>query len=512
MTWLWLNMPMGAAFFAAWTAIPLWLVLKHPDTAPGPQASAVTPAPAGPAGRPEGTAPAGERITALAANGRSGEALSAPRLPPSASRSDMSPRRTDAKMTRAGHRCRYDAIVVGARVAGAAAAMLLARRGFDVLLVDRARFPSEIPHGHYVHMHGPPRLAAWGLLDRVLATGCPPITSITMDLGDFPLTGRGLAVDGVPVGIAPRRAVLDKVLIDAAIEAGAEFRDRFPVHDLTVEDGRVTGIRGRGGLTKRARFVIGADGRNSQVARRVGAPVYAEQPTLACWYFSYWSGVAWDGLEMYRRGHRMIFAHPTNDGRFAMFVGWPIAELRAVRRDIEAQMMAVVDRVPDLSQRVRSGRREERIYGAAQLPNFLRKPYGPGWALVGDAGCHKDPVRALGICDALRDAELLADSLTATLSGGRAEAEALSEYERRRNEATTDDYEANLRAARFSPPTPEILQARAAARDDPQAMAQFCLAWEGRIPRQTPAAEQHEPPRAGLDAKYRPTSPHAETA
>jgi len=408
----------------------------------------------------------------------------------------MSPRRTDATMTGAGHRHRYDAIVVGARCAGAATAMLLARRGLDVLLVDRARFPSEVPHGHYIRQHGPPRLAAWGLLDRVLATGAPAITSITMDLGDFPLTGRGLVVDGVPVGVAPRRAALDQVLIDAAIEAGAEFRDGFPVHDLMFEAGRVTGIRGRGGLTERARVVIGADGRNSRVAKRVGASAYASHPTLACWYFAYWSGVAWEGLEMYLRGRRMIFAHPTNDGLVAVFVGWPIAELPAVRPDIEAQMMAVVDRVPDLSQRVRSGRREERIYGAAQLPNFLRKPYGPGWALVGDAGCHKDPARALGICDALRDAELLADSLTASLSGERAEAEALGEYERRRNEATMDDYEANLRAARFSPPAPEILQARAAARGNPHAMAQFCLAWEGRITRRTPAAELYQPPRA----------------
>ena len=409
---------------------------------------------------------------------------------------DMGPRRRDEKMTGAGHRHRYDVIVVGARCAGAATAMLLARRGFDVLLVDRARFPSEIPHGHYVRAHGPARLAAWGLLDRVLATGAPPITSITMDLGDFPLTGRGLVVDGVPVGVAPRRAALDQVLIHAAVEAGAEFRDGFPVHDLTFDHGRVTGIRGRGGLTERARVVIGADGRNSRVARRVGAPAYAEYPTLACWYFAYWSGVAREGLEMYRRGHRMIFAHPTNDDLFAVFVGWPIAELPAVRLDIEAQMMAELDRVPDLSQRVRSGRREERIYGAAQLPNFLRQPYGPGWALVGDAGSHKDPVRALGICDALRDAELLADSLTASLSGAQAETEALSEYERRRNEATMDDYEANLRAARFSPPAPEILQARAAARDDPQAMAQFCLAWEGRISRRTSAAKLYESPRA----------------
>jgi flavin-dependent dehydrogenase len=415
-------------------------------------------------------------------------------------------------MTGAGHRHGYDAIVVGARCAGAATAMLLARRGFDVLLVDRARFPSEIPHGHYIRMHGPPRLAAWGLLGRVLATGCPPITSITMDLGDFPLTGRGLVVDGVPVGVAPRRAALDQVLIDAAIEAGAEFRDGFGVHDLTFDHDRVTGIRGRGGLTEHARVVIGADGRNSRVANRVGASAYAEHPTLACWYFGYWSGIAWEGLEMYRRGHRMIFGHPTNDDLFAVFVGWPISELSAVRSGIEAQMMAVIDRVPDLAQRIRSGRREERIYGAAQLPNFLRKPYGPGWALVGDAGSHKDPARALGICDALRDAELLADALTASLSGESAETEALSEYERRRNDVTMDEYEANLRAARFSPPAPEILQARAAARHDPHAMARFCLAWEGRIPRQRPAATLYEPPRAGLDAEFRPDGAHAGTA
>ena len=146
-----------------------------------------------------------------------------------------------------GSRHRCDAIVVGARCAGAATALLLAREGLDVLLVDRARFPSEIPHGHYVRMHGPPRLATWGLLDRVLATGAPPITSITMDLGDYPLTGRGLVVDGVPVGIAPRRAVLDKLLVDAAVEAGAEFRERFAVEDLTFDDGRVSGIRGRRG-------------------------------------------------------------------------------------------------------------------------------------------------------------------------------------------------------------------------------------------------------------------------
>jgi flavin-dependent dehydrogenase len=318
-----------------------------------------------------------------------------------------------------------------------------------------------------------------------------------MDLGDYPLTGRGLVVDGVPVGVAPRRAALDKVLIDAAIEAGAEFREGLAVEDLTFEHGRVTGIRSRRGVTEAARVVIGADGRNSGVAKRVGAPAYAQQPTLACWYFSYWSGVASEGLEMYRRDHRMIFAHPTNDQLLAAFVGWPIAELPAVRANAEGEMMAVIDTVPDLSDRIRAGRREETIYGATQLPNFLRRPYGPGWALVGDAGCHKDPARALGICDALRDAELLAESITAAFSGARSEQDALRGYERCRNEATIDEYEANIRAAQFNPPAPEILAARAAARGDPEARAQFCLAWEARIRRGRPAAELYQRSSSG---------------
>src|SRR5262245_41127411 len=111
--------------------------------------------------------------------------------------------------------------------------MLLARRGLDVLLVDRGRFPSEIPHGHFIHRHGPRRLHEWGLLARVLDTGCPPITSLKEDLADdgFALVGENLVVDQVPVGLGPRRAALDAVLLEAAVEAGATFRESFPVHD-----------------------------------------------------------------------------------------------------------------------------------------------------------------------------------------------------------------------------------------------------------------------------------------
>ena len=247
-------------------------------------------------------------------------------------------------------------------------------------------------------------------------------------------------------------------------------------------------MKGPGGVAERGRVVVGADGRNSTIAKHVRAPAYAEQPTLTCWYFSYWSGVNGDGLELIRTDRRLIFGFPTNDDLFAIFVAWPIDELPAVRSNVEREFMSVIDRVPRLSERVRAGRRAERFYGATQLPNFLRKPHGAGWGLVGDAGCHKDPARALGICDALRDAELLTESLGEALSGARSESDALSRYERHRNEATLEQYRDNIDAARLRPTPPELIARRAATRDNPGASAEFCLAWEGRLAQQSSRA------------------------
>jgi 2-polyprenyl-6-methoxyphenol hydroxylase-like FAD-dependent oxidoreductase len=381
----------------------------------------------------------------------------------------------------------YDVIVVGARCGGAPTAMLLARKGHNVLLVDRATFPSEIPHGHFIHRQGPRLLHRWGLLDRIVATGCPPVSTATFDFGDFPLVGTDLIVDGVALGYAPRRLALDKILVDAAVEAGAELREGFVVEEFDTDGDRIIGIRGRERrgrslVTERARVTVGADGRHSRLAQTVQAPVSEAAPAVCCWYFSYWSGVPGNGLEIYLRQNRAIFASPTNDGRHLVFVAWPTAELPTVRAGIERELMRVIDQVPELSERVRSGRREERFYGATDLPNFLRKPFGPGWALVGDASCHKDPFLALGICDAFRDAELLVEALDEGLSGRSSLDAALAGYERRRNEATLPEYHENLHMAQFKPLPPDAYQLRAALRGNQEATNQFYLARQGMIP------------------------------
>ena len=380
----------------------------------------------------------------------------------------------------------YDVIVIGARCAGAVTAMLLARHGHRVLLLERGVIPSDVHRGHFIHRHGPKRLADWGLLEKVVRTNCPPLTTHLTDFGDFPLIGRDIRVGNVAWGYAPRRRQLDQVLVEAAIEAGAEFRPNFLVENCLWDDDRVAGIRGRdlrsrNSCAEKARITIGADGIHSTLARAVGAPSYAETPTLTCWYFSYWSGVPTEGFEWYLRENRVIFAFLTNDNLFAVFIGWPIAEFSLVKADVEGQFMRVVDLIPGFAERVRSGRRVERFYGAADLPNFLRRPFGPGWALVGDAGCHKDPMMAHGICDAFRDADFLSTAIHEGLSERCPLDDALMRYERRRNEATMAEYRENIAAARFTAVPPELLQLRLALRGNQEDTNRFVMALEGWI-------------------------------
>jgi 2-polyprenyl-6-methoxyphenol hydroxylase-like FAD-dependent oxidoreductase len=371
---------------------------------------------------------------------------------------------------------RYDAIVVGARCAGSPTAMLLARRGYKVLVVDRATFPSDTISTHLLHPPGAAALRRWGLLDRLVATGCPPIDTYTVDFGPFTISGHP-GTDDAPVAYGPRRTVLDMLLVDAASQAGAEIREGFTVQDVVVEDGRVTGIRGHGmggqTVTERARVVIGADGRHSSVARGVRHGQYHEKPQLLCGYYTYWSGLPMDGrFETYARPDRAFAAWPTHDDLTLVIGGWPFAELEANRKDIEGNYLAMLEMAPGFAERVRAATREARFVGTA-VPNYLRPPYGPGWALVGDAGYNKDFITAQGMHDAFRDAELCATALDRSFSGARSFDAAMGEYQAARDHQVLPMYEFTAELATLEPPPPELQQLLGAVHGNQDAMDSF---------------------------------------
>ncbi|MEO6457977.1 MAG: NAD(P)/FAD-dependent oxidoreductase [Chloroflexia bacterium] len=363
----------------------------------------------------------------------------------------------------------YDAIVVGARCGGSPTAMLLARKGYKALLVDRATFPSDSMRNHYIRHKGVVQLHKWGLLDRIIESGCPPLIKHTVDLGDFPLGGYAPPGDGVIAEYGPRRYILDKILVDAAAEAGVEVREGFSVQELLMEDGRVVGIKGKakGGsvVTERARMVVGADGQHSMVARGVDAKTYSENPATSCGYFSYFSRIDCEGIEVYMRDQpAFMLAFATHNGLTCVATQVPIEQFPGFRADIEKAFLERMELAPELAERVRNGKREEKFFGSADLPGFFRKPYGPGWALVGDAGYHKDPITARGISDAFRDAELLAEAIDAGFSGQMPLEEAMAEYERVRNEAAMPSYNEACESAAFKPIPPMAYKIREAVR------------------------------------------------
>jgi 2-polyprenyl-6-methoxyphenol hydroxylase-like FAD-dependent oxidoreductase len=386
----------------------------------------------------------------------------------------------------------YDAIIVGARCAGAPTAMLLARKGYRVLLLDKARFPSDTLSVHYIHQPGVACLHRWGLLERVIASNCPPVRRQLVDFGPVVLEAApppidlGWAGGSIADAYAPRRTILDTLLVEAAAAAGAEVRERFTVDDLLMDGEQVTGIRGHAArgtaVSETARIVIGADGLHSRVARRVGAPTYDVQPVFTCAYYAYWTDVPVQGAELYARPERMILAGPTNDGRTMVIVYWPVAAFHEVRSDIERHFLAALDLTPSLAERVRGGTRAERFRGTADLPNFYRRPHGPGWALVGDAGYHKDPITAQGITDAFHDAEVLAAAIDDGFASRRPLAEALAAYEQARNERTGPLYELTLQFATLQPPPPEMQQLIAALRHNPEQADRFIGTVAGTVP------------------------------
>ena len=392
----------------------------------------------------------------------------------------------------------YDVIIVGTRVAGAATALLLARRGLKVLAVDRATFPSDTLSTHQVQVPGCAALARWGLLDQVLKAGTPPTRTVRFDQPGASFSARIRQLEGVDLMCSPRRPLLDTILVDAARRAGAEVRDSFIAEDLTRDAaGAVTGLRGRtkagpGPVTEHARLVVGADGRHSLVARLTGAGSYRTRPSQSMGCYTYWSGVpARHGGELYGRPGLAAGAWPTNDGLLMTYLAWPAARFAEFRRDVEGNFLRSMD-AAGLGERLRAGQRAERFRTAPDLPAWFRKPYGPGWALVGDAGLLMDPITGQGSSDAFRDAELLAAAIAAGLdtpAAGAAAAQgqdrltkALAGYQRDRDRAVRPMYDFTARLAALRPPSPGEAGLFRAVAADPLAAQEFIGALTGTVP------------------------------
>ena len=378
----------------------------------------------------------------------------------------------------------FDVIVVGARCAGSTTAMLLARKGYRVLAIDRASFPSDTVSTHILHPLGVGALSRWGLLDRLVATGCPPIHTYAFDFGAFTIAGAP-GTDENPVAYCPRRTILDKLLVDAAAEAGAEIRQGFNVEEIIFDGGRAAGIKGaskRGGsVTEHADVIVGADGRHSIVSDMVHPEQYREKPPLLAGYYSYWSGLPMDGrFEAYSRERRAFAVAPTHDDLTLVIAGWPYAEFAANRKDIESNYLKVIDLAPAFAKRLRCATRVAPFAGTA-VPNYFRKPYGPGWALVGDAGYNKDFITAQGILDAFRDAELCAKALHESLSGTRSFDNAMAEYQRIRDERGGAMYDFTCELAALESPPPELLQLLQAVHGNQMAMDGFAQLNAGTI-------------------------------
>jgi 2-polyprenyl-6-methoxyphenol hydroxylase-like FAD-dependent oxidoreductase len=372
---------------------------------------------------------------------------------------------------------RHDVIVVGARCAGAPTAMLLARAGRRVLVVDRATFPSDTISTHIVHPLGVAALARWGLLERLAATGCPPIERYAFDVGPVTVAGTP-GTPATPHAYCPRRTILDQLLVDAAREAGAEVREGFAVEEIVIENDRVAGICGheRDGatITERAEIVIGADGRHSQVARAVRAEAYLERPPLEALYYAYWSELPVDGVELYMRPERGFAAAPTHDGLTMVVALWPIAEFHDNKKDIEGHYAEVLALVPEFAERVRGATRATRLVGGT-VPGYFRRPYGPGWALVGDAGYCKDPITAQGITDAFLDAERCSAALLDPVDG------AMDAWHQARDARARPIYDFTCELASLGPTPPEMAQMIAAIAGNPPLMDAFVQHFAGTI-------------------------------
>jgi flavin-dependent dehydrogenase len=347
-----------------------------------------------------------------------------------------------------------DVLIVGARAAGASLAILLAQQGRRVLLVDRDRFPSDTLSTHFIAFNGVGLLRRLGVLEDIEAAGFRRLHRHRTWVEDV-----CLEVPAGPKGaysLAPRRDVLDATMVNHAVAAGAEFRQRTRVDGLLWDGERVAGAVlqevGGGKQEVRAAVVVGADGKYSKVAEWVGAEKYAEVPALRPVYYAYLLGVEplpEPALELWFVQDQIASEFPMRPGEDCVALELEASDFASFRLDPVATYWERLHSLPGFGRRLKNARLEGKLFGSKGIDNFFRKPFGPGWLLIGDAGYLKDPSTALGISDALLQSSMVAKSLDEWFRGGDWET-GMSAFQRKRDEASMPSYRITLAATRLT--------------------------------------------------------------
>lgn len=350
---------------------------------------------------------------------------------------------------------RYDAIIVGARPAGASMAALLAQAGFQVLLTDRVTFPKPTLSCPLYFGNSFSLLERIGVMDKVNAIGAPKLRKYKVEMGNVHLQGRMLPYNGYDYTYHIRREIFDEVMFDhVAAMPNVETRLGFSVTGLIWENERVVGVRGRqeGRAEEeiRADAVIGADGVFSTVAEQVKAKKYNTVPARTCIYYAYYEGVAMTAGEptatlYFDPAEHVAFVTADGNGDHTVIsMSLPAARFDWARAHLETLHTEFASKLPELAARMKNAKRVSPLFGVSPRESFYRQPYGNGWVLVGDAGYYKDPLPGQGIHDALRSTELVAQAFQEYRTNGKtlqAWDSAFAKYKARRDHETKPMYE-----------------------------------------------------------------------
>jgi flavin-dependent dehydrogenase len=371
---------------------------------------------------------------------------------------------------------RADAVVVGARPAGCATAIALARGGRTVVALDRGHFPSDTLSTHLLFAGGVAAIARLGALDRVERLGAPPLPEALMGAAGHSVRGRYTPVDGIAHGLCVRRTGLDSALVDTAREAGVDVRERSRVTELVHRDGRVAGVRyedadGRERVVE-APLVVGADGRRSTIARLVGAdaPYRSNANGRACFYayledpHGEWRHIA----AQWREGAELGTAFPCDGDLLLVLLMPPVARAHEFKGRLEDEWERTARSLTGLAERLAGCRRVTKVRSALDTTSYFRRSSGPGWALPGDAGHFKDPVTAQGIRDALHYGRLLGEAAAPVLEDPHALDAALRRWERRRERECLEIYAWTNALGVGEPLTPLEVELYRTAASDPE--------------------------------------------